>query len=117
MLFAFFGSFCLLGFSTTNAVESDNNKIQDDLISWVRSKGGSFSDKLEIRRVNPEDPTSYMGVFVRETIEAKESLFVIPRDCFIQVFDTVARDWSVLRTVRPHSTDSNRLRWSRVHVA
>ena len=36
---------------------------------------------------------------------------------FIQVFDTVARDWSVLRTVRPHSTDSNRLRWSRVHVA
>ncbi len=28
-----------------------------------------------------------MGVFVREPIEAKESLFVVPRDCFIHVFD------------------------------
>ena len=66
------------------------NTIQSDLISWVRSRGGSFSDKLEIRRVDPTDPTSYMGVFVREPIEAKESLFVIPRDCYIDVFDTAA---------------------------
>ena len=29
---------------------------------------------------------------------------------FIQVFDTVAREWTVLRTVRPHSTVSNRQR-------
>ena len=29
-----------------------------------------------------------MGVVVREAIETKESLFVIPRDCYIHVFDT-----------------------------
>ena len=88
ILVAFFGIFCLVALTTIEAKSSDSEKIQDDLISWVRSKGGSFSDKIEIRRVNPEDPTSYMGVFVREPIEAKESLFVIPRDCFIHVFDT-----------------------------
>ena len=88
ILVAFFGIFCVVALTTIEAVSNDSEKIQNDLISWVRSKGGSFSDKIEIRRVNPEDPTSYMGVFVREPIEAKESLFVIPRDCFIHVFDT-----------------------------
>ena len=87
MHFAFFVFVCLFE-STANATSNAGDKIQSDLVSWVRSKGGSFSDKLEIRRVDPEDPTSYMGVFVKDPIEAKESLFVIPRDCFIHVFDT-----------------------------
>lgn len=87
-LVSFFGFLCLIASTTTSAKSNHKENIQNDLISWVRSKGGSFSDKLEIRRVDPDDPTSYMGVFAREPIEAKESLFVIPRDCFIHVFDT-----------------------------
>jgi len=77
--------------SNSNIDNDSNTKaIHNDLISWVRSRGGSFSDKIEIRRVDPTDLTSYMGVFVREPIEAKESLFAIPRDCYIDVFDTAA---------------------------
>jgi hypothetical protein len=109
MILALFGLICLLASTTVVFAIDDNvnvnskvkvnsnsnsnsnsNAIQNDLVSWVRSKGGSFSDKIEIRRVDPKDPTSYMGVFVREAIVAKESLFVIPRDCYIHVFDTAA---------------------------
>lgn len=86
MLFTLFSFLCLLAITTNASAGIDN--IQNELIEWVRSKGGSFSDKLEIRRVDPGDPTSYLGVFVREPIPAKESLFVIPRDCFVHVFDT-----------------------------
>ncbi len=82
-MFAIFG---LLSCVSTTINASD--AIQNDLIAWVRSKGGSFSDKIEIRRVDPENPNSYMGVFVREPVTAKESLFVVPRDCYIHVFDT-----------------------------
>eukprot|EP00537_Pseudo-nitzschia_pungens_P010979 CAMPEP_0172397844 /NCGR_PEP_ID=MMETSP1061-20121228/33322_1 /TAXON_ID=37318 /ORGANISM="Pseudo-nitzschia pungens, Strain cf. pungens" /LENGTH=402 /DNA_ID=CAMNT_0013130169 /DNA_START=114 /DNA_END=1322 /DNA_ORIENTATION=+ len=60
---------------------------QNEIISWVRSKGGSFSEKLEIRRVDPENPASYLGVFAKERIGAKEDLFHIPRDCFIHIFE------------------------------
>jgi len=84
-LFAIFGLLSFVAIKTTNA---SDKAIQNDLIAWVRSKGGSFSDKIEIRRVDPENPNSYMGVFVREPVAAKESLFVVPRECYIHVFDT-----------------------------
>ena len=94
VLVALFGLLCLLASTTVIvtgvAVNDTSQKIQDDLIAWVRSKGGSVSEKIEIRRVDPSDPTSYMGVFVKEPIPAKEGLFVIPRDCYIDVFDTAA---------------------------
>lgn len=55
----------------------------DDIISWVRSKGGTFSDKVEIKR----HPMGYMGVFAKNDIAAKESLFQIPKECYIQIFE------------------------------
>ncbi len=58
---------------------------QSDLIAWVRSKGGSFSDKLEIRK----HPLGYMGVFATADISAKETLFRIPKECYIQIFDLI----------------------------
>lgn len=61
---------------------------QSDIVSWVRSKGGSFSDKLEIRKFEPDNPKSYLGVFTTDDIKVKESLFTIPQSCYIQVFDT-----------------------------
>lgn len=81
----------LLGSTTTLASSIDNDartQLQADLIAWVRSKGGSFSDKLEIRRVDPSDPTSYLGVFAKEPIGAKESLFVIPKSCYLDIYDS-----------------------------
>eukprot|EP00555_Chaetoceros_dichaeta_P006412 CAMPEP_0198261942 /NCGR_PEP_ID=MMETSP1447-20131203/10543_1 /TAXON_ID=420782 /ORGANISM="Chaetoceros dichaeta, Strain CCMP1751" /LENGTH=395 /DNA_ID=CAMNT_0043950001 /DNA_START=53 /DNA_END=1240 /DNA_ORIENTATION=- len=95
MLSSLFG-FLFLSISATAAIDYNDNSsiIQKNLISWVRSKGGIFSDKLEIRRVDPAVPTSYMGVFVTEPIDAKEVLMVIPRDCYIHIFDTaVVMDW------------------------
>eukprot|EP00536_Pseudo-nitzschia_multiseries_P015382 jgi/Psemu1/327878/estExt_fgenesh1_pg.C_8750001 len=55
-----------------------------------------FSEKLEIRRVNPENPASHWGVFATDHIDAKEDLFHIPRDCYINVFDPLdmtQEDW------------------------
>lgn len=93
MIFALFGLVCFIS-GTAGAVAIDDNTsaitIQKELIAWVRSKGGIFSDKLSIRRVDPEDPKSYMGIFVEEAIGAKESLFLVPRNCYIDVFDTAS---------------------------
>lgn len=64
-------------------VTATSHATQSDIISWVRSKGGSFSEKLEIRK----HQMGYMGVFATSDISAKETLFNIPHECYIQVFD------------------------------
>lgn len=61
--------------------------VIDDMITWVQSAGGSFSDKLEIRRMDPEDAFSPYGVYAKEYIEAKESLMIIPHECYIAIHD------------------------------
>jgi hypothetical protein len=48
-----------------------------DIIYWVRSEGGFFNDKLEIRRADPADPTSYYGIFAKETIQLNERIMTI----------------------------------------
>lgn len=59
--------------------------IVQSMISWVRSKGGYFNPKLEIRKLFPGIESSPMGVFARENIESKEDLIHIPRECYIEV--------------------------------
>eukprot|EP00532_Pseudo-nitzschia_australis_P017620 CAMPEP_0168312012 /NCGR_PEP_ID=MMETSP0142_2-20121227/67669_1 /TAXON_ID=44445 /ORGANISM="Pseudo-nitzschia australis, Strain 10249 10 AB" /LENGTH=435 /DNA_ID=CAMNT_0008264945 /DNA_START=164 /DNA_END=1471 /DNA_ORIENTATION=+ len=73
----------------------------DQIVTWVRSKGGSFSEKVEIRRVDTSDPKSYWGVFAKEDIAAKEDLFNIPKDCYIHVFDT-AENMNVEEEMEPY---------------
>mmetsp|Transcript_47906 Transcript_47906/g.57997 ORF Transcript_47906/g.57997 Transcript_47906/m.57997 type:complete len:386 (+) Transcript_47906:189-1346(+) len=60
----------------------DKNYIEA-LIEWVRSKGGFFSEKLEIRRMNPNDAQSPMGVYATQNIGIEESLLKVPPECYI----------------------------------
>ena len=61
-------------------LELDHGQRQVD---WVRSMGGFVNSKLDIRRANPNDPTSPYGVYATQEIAAHELLLSIPRDCLI----------------------------------
>mmetsp|Transcript_5984 Transcript_5984/g.16793 ORF Transcript_5984/g.16793 Transcript_5984/m.16793 type:complete len:441 (+) Transcript_5984:206-1528(+) len=56
-------------------------------IDWVRQNGGFVSDKYDIRREFPNDPTSRLAVFAKDDIEKGELLLSIPRTCLVQTFD------------------------------
>lgn len=66
------------------------------IIDWVRSRGGFFSDKMEMRPVDPDDPSSPFGVFAKQDIFAKERLLNVPHSCFIGLWGDEALD-------NPHS--------------
>ena len=65
------------------AVPPARSEHHDAIIDWVRSRGGFFSDKIEIRRAEPDDPNSHLGVFATKNISAKERLLEVPKSCFI----------------------------------
>ena len=52
-------------------------------IDWVRAEGGFVHAAFEIRRVDPEDPTSRYGVFANQPLSKGEILLEIPRHCLI----------------------------------
>ncbi len=78
-----------------SAVASNNHEpqmiriIMDDMIQWVRAEGGSFNEKIEIRRVDPTDSSSYLGVFAKDDLDPQETLMEIPQSCYIHIFDEV----------------------------
>jgi hypothetical protein len=66
--------------------------VVEDMITWVQSMGGSFSEKVEIKRMDPEDNSSPYGVYAKENIEAKENLMIIPHECYITIHDVENMD-------------------------
>lgn len=52
-----------------------------NLIEWLRSHGGYFNPKLEIRRADPNDPESHYGMFTNEDLDQDELLVRIPDEC------------------------------------
>jgi SET domain len=55
------------------------------LIAWMKSKGGFVSDKIIIRRSDPNDPASFMGVFATQAISVNETVLTVPRKCYIEL--------------------------------
>eukprot|EP00588_Corethron_pennatum_P008717 CAMPEP_0194273046 /NCGR_PEP_ID=MMETSP0169-20130528/6456_1 /TAXON_ID=218684 /ORGANISM="Corethron pennatum, Strain L29A3" /LENGTH=1122 /DNA_ID=CAMNT_0039015869 /DNA_START=71 /DNA_END=3436 /DNA_ORIENTATION=- len=51
----------------------------DRLVEWFRDRGGIISEKLDIRRTDPSDPHSPMGIFATEKLHAEETLLELPR--------------------------------------
>ena len=85
-----------------SVVSADN--IGDGMINWVRSKGGSFNNKVEIRRTDPSDEGSPFGVFAKENLDEKELIMHVPEACYIEVWDA-AVDMSELEG--KEATDAN----------
>ena len=56
------------------------------LMNWAStsSEGFFWNSKLEIRPVNPEDPSSRFGVFATADISPEERIFSMPKDLQIQ---------------------------------
>jgi SET domain len=58
-------------------------------VTWLQTVPGAyFSDKIEIRRVNPSDRTSPVGVFARADVNAEELLIAIPKAATIEGIPT-----------------------------
>lgn len=66
-----------------NEPSSSYNHAQA-LIDWVNSaEGGFVSDKIELRRQNPDDPNSYFGAFAVRDIGEGEHVMTIPLERYI----------------------------------
>jgi hypothetical protein len=79
----------LLLMAPAAAVSADvaNNAMDthvQDMVAWLRDQGGYFNEKLQIRRADPSDPTSYFGVFATESIPSMESLMRVPASSIIR---------------------------------
>jgi hypothetical protein len=77
----------VLRVNATITEETSHSQITENLIEWVRSEGGYFNAKLEIRRMDPENKDSPFGVFAKEEIEEEETLMEVPRKCYISLDD------------------------------
>lgn len=59
----------------------------DDMIQWVRAEGGIVNEKVEIRRMDPDDESSPFGIFAKENIQELETIMNIPRHCYLMIDD------------------------------
>lgn len=67
----------------TSASEVDHAEA---LINWIRShKDGYVSDKIEIRRMFPDEATSPMGVFAKQDLADEEVILKMPRDLYLKL--------------------------------
>lgn len=76
----------IIGISQCLATELED--LAGEVIDWIRSTpDGYVSDKVEVRRLDPADDSSPLGVFAKADLEAKEVIMEVPRECYIHVFD------------------------------
>jgi len=55
---------------------------------WMQSKpGGYLNPKVEIRRMDPSDPTSYFGVFASQDLDVGEVVMKIPGEIKLHIED------------------------------
>ena len=74
-----------MALAVTNVVAGNNSSNHAAaIISWIRSEGGFYNDKLETRRIDRNDPQSSYGIFATDYLEANELLFVIPTTVLFQ---------------------------------
>jgi len=74
--------------AATAVTETVANDTQDvlitNLIHWLRANGSFINEKLQIRHINPDDPTSPRGVFALKPLEEGETVCNIPWDLMIE---------------------------------
>lgn len=89
-----FVSCALSSISSENEEHGVDEILQqmDVMLDWlIEQKDGFIDPRIEIRRSNPKDSNSRIGIFVKqEAIQADELLIKIPRNVKIQV-DTIPK--------------------------
>ena len=80
----------------SQCLATDLEDLAGEVIAWIRSKPDGFvSDKVEVRRLDPADDSSPLGVFAKADLEAKEMIMQVPLECYIHVFDDANKDDSM----------------------
>jgi hypothetical protein len=88
-MMSFFRSSTLLLLASSSAAASSDvvssalDAHVQEIIGWVRNQGGIFNQKIDIRRADPADPSSYFGVFATENIYQGEELMIVPSSAMI----------------------------------
>ena len=73
----------MIGVASANE-SSSSPPLIDELVEWVHMKGGYLNPAAEIRYANPGDPGgSYLGVFAKGAIPAKEVIMTVPHSAYI----------------------------------
>jgi hypothetical protein len=91
---------------TSNSASGDATSSSGDvaiqhvqnLMEWMQSKGGYINPKVEIRRWDPTDLTSYFGVFTNAPIQNDELLIKIPAEITIHLAEET-QDWDYQQVV------------------
>jgi hypothetical protein len=65
-------------FEHANAVKKTDEEHAASLISWLQKEGGYFNPKLQMRRLDPSDPSSFFGMYTNDDIEEDEVLLRVP---------------------------------------
>jgi len=68
---------------TTALATTDDVSLNYNVIEWLRSNGGYFNHKQEIRREVPGNDTTPLGVFALQRIEKGDVLHTIPWKCIL----------------------------------
>ena len=67
--------------------EKQKNKTDEEhanaLLKWLNEEGGYFHPQLEMRRLDPSDPTSFFGMFAKDQMKENEILLRIPRSMIL----------------------------------
>eukprot|EP00591_Stephanopyxis_turris_P005386 CAMPEP_0195526418 /NCGR_PEP_ID=MMETSP0794_2-20130614/27468_1 /TAXON_ID=515487 /ORGANISM="Stephanopyxis turris, Strain CCMP 815" /LENGTH=83 /DNA_ID=CAMNT_0040657093 /DNA_START=22 /DNA_END=269 /DNA_ORIENTATION=- len=53
---------------------NSEDEIINDLVKWIKSGDGFINSALDVRHVDPDDPSSILGVFATKRIENNEKL-------------------------------------------
>ena len=69
----------LLLYSFFRTAARDTDEHIQSMINWLQSMNdGYFSPKIKIRRMDPNDPSSYYGMFATQDLREDELLLRIP---------------------------------------
>ena len=76
-------SLLLASFNSAEVQVRADEKHAASLISWLKEKKGFFHQNLEMRRLDPDDPTSFFGMFAKYDIKEGTLILRIPTDIII----------------------------------
>ncbi len=69
--------------ATATAAADTQDVLISDLINWLRANGAFINDKIKIRHINPDDPSSPRGLFALKPLEEGETVCNIPWELII----------------------------------
>eukprot|EP00581_Thalassiosira_minuscula_P006467 CAMPEP_0183737202 /NCGR_PEP_ID=MMETSP0737-20130205/51309_1 /TAXON_ID=385413 /ORGANISM="Thalassiosira miniscula, Strain CCMP1093" /LENGTH=428 /DNA_ID=CAMNT_0025971431 /DNA_START=157 /DNA_END=1443 /DNA_ORIENTATION=- len=77
---------CTVGGSSDSHSE-DADVLTSDLLEWLRANGAYINEKLVVRHVVPNDPSSPRGVFASDAMDEGEVLCKIPPQLIVKSTD------------------------------